>query len=118
MDYRPIQRVADSEFASQLKSEEDSFPDTDKMPLDDFPDTDFQDSLVTSEMEPETMSSELYEEFEESRMNSNLSREQNAAPKERFWQFDFTDSVQDIKDGTLVTEINASEDLFNKYFNK
>jgi hypothetical protein len=47
-------------------------------------------------------------------MRKDKSKEVEIDP--RVWKFDFTDSAQDIKDGTVVREIKSSEDLFNKYF--
>jgi hypothetical protein len=122
MNRRFDDRFIDKDFAD---SNVDEFPATDKMPLvkelKDFADTDFADSVIAEEMDQETMSAALYAEFETSRINTDYAAMRKDKSKEveidpRVWKFDFTDSAQDIKDGTTVREINSSEDLFNKYF--
>jgi hypothetical protein len=112
-------RFVDRDFA---ESNLDEFPATDKMPLTkDFADTDFADSVVAEEMDQETMSAALYAELEESRFNTDYAamrkvKEAKIAPIAPVWQNEFTDSAQDIKNGTVVREINSSEELFNRYF--
>lgn len=114
MSKRLNDKISDKDF---VESSLDDFPPTDKMPLRE----EIGNGLEVEDLNQDTIPDTLFAEFEESRINAELisfQQKKKEGKPESIWNSDFTDSIRDLKDGSTVEEIDPSEDLFKKYFDK